>query len=129
MCLVEFWGLQMGFMVECGFLVEDFLEFLVLDLISRKSFPHVKSTEKRLGCHAATATPRQSDQTFSGRASSRTVRVIPSILCRSLPTQSAEAEILDAPVPLSTRSAARKQFNLVRPSKFWQLKTCYNRTE
>jgi hypothetical protein len=63
----------MGFVVECGFLVGKFLGGLVLDLISRKSFPHVKST-KGLSCHAATATPHQ---TFSGRASSRTVRVIP----------------------------------------------------
>jgi hypothetical protein len=52
-----------------------------------------------------------------------------SIHCRSLSTQSAKAEILDGLVSQSTRSAARKQLDLVRPSQFWQLKTCYNRTE
>jgi hypothetical protein len=106
----------MGFVVECGFLAGKFLDGLVLDLISRKSFPHVKST-KGLGCHAATTTPFALHQTFSGRASSRTVRVIPF---KPLPQafhpvgQSAQAEILESLVSLSTRSAAGKQLDLVR---------------
>jgi hypothetical protein len=45
----------MGFVVECGFLVENFLVIdLVLDLISRKWFRHVKST-KGLSCHGNTS--------------------------------------------------------------------------
>jgi hypothetical protein len=58
---------------SCG----KFLGDLVLDLISR----HVKST-KGLGCHGNTKphhTTSPPHQTFAGRASSRTVRVIPLI--------------------------------------------------
>ena len=91
----EVFGRVLGFVDGvCGrmwFSCGKFLGDLVLDLISRKWFRHVKST-KGLGCHVATATPHQ---TFSGRASSRTVRVIP---LNSLPQsfhpfgQSAQAE-------------------------------------